>query len=104
VSGGAQRAAIVRSADVNDDFDARTWRLLEAIYHLAGGTPGKMVSGSEAAERANIPHTTEDYDPVARHLRDSGLIRVQGTHLEVLNITPAGVSTVKRERGPTLEA
>jgi hypothetical protein len=89
---------------VHDDFDARTWRLLVAIYDLAGGNPGKMVSGTEAAERADIPHTTEAYDPVARHLRDSGLLRVQDDHLEVLNITPAGVSTVNRERGPTHEA
>jgi hypothetical protein len=89
--------------DVQDDFDARTWRLLEAIYELANGNPGVMVSGQEAAERANIPHTTEDYDLVARHLRDSGLITAQEIHLEVLNITPAGVSTVKREHGPTFE-
>jgi hypothetical protein len=87
-----------------DDFDARAWRLLEAIYDLAGGNPGKMVSGKEAAERANVPHTTEDYDPVATHLRDSGLIRLQDVHLEVINITPAGVSAVKRERGPAFEA
>jgi hypothetical protein len=89
---------------MHDDFDERTWRLLEAIYDLAGGNPGKMVSGREAAERANVPHTTEDYDPVARHLRASGLITVQGTYLEAINITPAGVSTVKRERGPAFEA
>jgi hypothetical protein len=89
---------------VPDDFDARAWRLLEAIYDLAGGNPGTMVSGQEAAERANIPHTTEDYDPVARHLRDYQLIIVQGTYLEVITITPAGVSAVKGERGPIFEA
>ena len=89
---------------MHDDFDARTWRLLEAIYDLADGNPGKMVSSRKAAEKANVPHTTEDYDPVARHLRDAGQITVQGTYFEVINITPAGVSTVKRERGPTFEA
>ncbi len=83
----------------DEDFDVRAWRLLEAIYDLAGGDPGKVVSAKEAAERANIPHTTEDYDPVARYLRDSGQITVQGEYLEAMNITPAGVSTMKRESG-----
>jgi hypothetical protein len=72
---------------------------LEAIYDLAGGNPAKLVRAEEAAERANIPHTTEDYDPVARYLRDSGQITVQGEYLEGINITPAGVSTMKRESG-----
>ena len=83
----------------DDDFDARAWRLLEAIYELAGGNSGTLVRGKEAAERANIPHTTEDYAPVARHLRDSGQITVQGEYPEAINIAPAGVSTVRRERG-----
>jgi hypothetical protein len=96
-------ATIDRRIDVQDDFDARSWRLLETIYELASGNPGVMVSGQDAAQRANIPHTTENYDPVARYLRDSGLITAQDVYLEVLNITAAGVSTVKRERGPTFE-
>jgi uncharacterized protein YqfA (UPF0365 family) len=83
----------------DDDFDVRAWRLLEATYDLAGGNPAKLVSAKEAAERANIPHTTEDYDPVARYLQDSGQITVQGEYLEAINITPAGVSTMKRESG-----
>ena len=77
----------------------RAWRLLEAIYDLAGGNPGKLVSAKEAAQRANIPHTNEEYDPVARYLRDSGQITVQGDYPEGINITPAGVSTMKRESG-----
>jgi hypothetical protein len=76
------------------NFEDRTWRLLETIYGLADGNPGKMVSGQEAAERANIPHTTEDFDPVASHLRDSELIKAQDVSLEILNTTPAGVRAV----------
>jgi DNA-binding XRE family transcriptional regulator len=90
---------LVEEESMHDDFDARAWRLLQAIYDLAGGNPGKLVSAKKAAERANIPHTTEDYDPVARHLRDSGQITVQGEYPEAINITPAGVSTVGREEG-----
>ena len=89
---------------MQDDFEARTWRFLEAIHDLADGNPGKMVGSDEIAERANIPHTTEDFNPVAMHLRDSVLIREQGVGLQVFNITPAGVSKVKQGRPPSFLA
>ena len=80
-------------------FDEKVYRLLEAIYDLADGNPGNMVSGQEAAQQANIPHTTEDFDPVARHLQNSWLIRAQDVYLEALTITPAGIREIERRKG-----
>jgi hypothetical protein len=93
-----------REDKMQDDFEARTWRLLEAFYELSNGNPGEMVRSDEAAERANIPHTTEDFNPVAMHLRDSGLVREQGKGLLVFTITPAGVHAVNENRPPTMMA
>jgi hypothetical protein len=73
--------------------------LLEAIYDLAQGSPDKLVASDEAAERAGIPHTIEDFNPVARHLRDSGLIEEPGTvGLDVFRITSAGIRAVEHNR------
>ena len=73
--------------------------LLEAIHDLAQGRPEKLVASEEAAERAGIPHTIEDFNPVARQLRDSGLIEEPGTAgLDVFRITLAGIRLVERGR------
>ena len=73
--------------------------LLEAIYDLTQGSPDKLVASEKAAERAGIAHTIEDFNPVARDLRDSGLIEEPGTvGLDVFRITPAGVRAVERDR------
>ena len=73
--------------------------LLEAVYDLARGSPDKLVASEKAAERAGIPHTIQDFNPVARHLRDSGLIEEPGTAgLDVFRITPAGIRAVEQHR------
>jgi|ERR671915_334997 hypothetical protein len=73
--------------------------LLGAIYDLTQGSPDKLVASEKAAERAGIAHTIEDFNPVARDLRDSGLIEEPGTvGLDVFRITPAGVRAVERDR------
>ena len=73
--------------------------LLEAIYDLTQGSPDKLEASEKAAERARIPNTIEDLNPVARDLRDSGLIEEPGTvGLDVFRITPAGVRAVERDR------
>jgi hypothetical protein len=73
--------------------------LLEAIYDLTQSSPDKLVASEKAAERAGIAHTIEDFNPVARDLRDSGLIEEPGTvGLDVFRITPAGVRAVERDR------
>ena len=73
---------------------------MEAIYDLAQGRPDKLVASEKAAERVGIPHTVEDFNPVARHLRDSGLIEEPGTvGLEVFaGISPAGIRAVEQDR------
>ncbi len=89
---------------MQNDFETRTWRLLEAFYELSNGNPGQMVGGDNAAEQTNIPYTIEHFDPVARHLRDAGLIREQGVGLYAFNITPAGIRVVNEGRGPSVMA
>ena len=89
---------------MQDDCEARTWRLLEAIYELSGGNPGKMVDGSKAAEMTNIAHTIVDFNPVAMHQRDSGLVGEHGVGLYVFNITPAGIRAVNEGRPPAMMA
>jgi len=57
------------------------------------------VASEKAAERASISHTVEDFNPVARHLRDSGLIEEPGTiGLDVFRITLAGIHAVEQDR------
>jgi hypothetical protein len=81
------------------DEKAKREALLEAIYALAQGRPDKLVASEQAAERADIPHTIEDFNPVARHLKDSGLIEEPGTvGLDVFRITPAGMRAVEQDR------
>jgi hypothetical protein len=81
------------------DERAKREALLEAIYALAQGRPDKLVASEQAAERADIPHTIEDFNPVARHLKDSGLIEEPGTvGLDVFRITPAGMRAVEQDR------
>lgn len=73
--------------------------LLEAIYDAAQGRPDRLVASEKAAEIAGIPHTIEDFNPVARQLRDSGLIEEPGTvGLDVFRITLAGIRAVEHDR------
>jgi len=72
-------------------------QLFEAIYDLAEGNPGQWVAGPEAADRAGIPFTTQDYDPLFRHLEQSGLITTDNlVHNEVCKVTPKGASVMER--------
>lgn len=71
--------------------------LLRVIYDLAEGDPGKWVAGAEAAERANIPFTTQDYDPLFGYLKQSGLITIDNlVHNEVCKLTPKGIREVEQ--------
>jgi hypothetical protein len=73
--------------------------LLEAIYDLAQGSPDRLVASEKAAESAGIPHTVEDFNPVAGQLRDSGWIEEPGTvGLDVFRITLAGIHAVEQNR------
>jgi hypothetical protein len=71
--------------------------LLGAIYELADGSPGQWVAGAEAAERASIPFTMQDYDPLFRYLRQSELISTHNlVHNEVCKLTPKGVRAAEQ--------
>ena len=72
-------------------------QLFEAIYDLAEGNPGRWVAVPEAAERASIPFTTQDYEALFRHLKQSGLITTDNlVHNEVCKLTPKGAKVMER--------
>ena len=78
-------------------MEEQTYQLLKAIYDLAEGNSGQWVAGAEAAERASIPFTTQDYDPLFRYLRQSGLITTDNLiHNEVCKLTPKGVMVIEQ--------
>ncbi len=63
--------------------------LLRGIYDLAEGNPGQWVTGAEAAQRASIPSTTQDYDRLFRYLKQPGLITTDNLiHNEVCKPMP----------------
>ena len=72
-------------------------QLFEAIYDLAEGNPGQWVAGPEAVERAGIPFSTQDYDSLIRHLKQSGLITTDNlVHNEVCKVTPKGARVMEQ--------
>ena len=91
--------AIEKPRPVRSSFDEKAHTLLEAFYDLADGNPATFLASQDAAERAGIPHTVQDFNPLALHLRDAGLIKEPGTvGLGLFKITPAGISEVERYR------
>jgi hypothetical protein len=82
-------------------MEKHTYQLLRAIYDLAEGNPGQWVAGADAAERADIPVTTRDYDLLFRYLRQSGLITTDNlVHNEVCRLTPKGIRVVEQVVAP----
>lgn len=78
-------------------MEQQAQHLLTAIYDLAEGNPRQWVAGSEAAERAGIPFTMQDYDPLFRYLRQTGLITTDNlVHNEVCRLTPKGIRMVEQ--------
>jgi hypothetical protein len=78
-------------------MEQQAQQLLRAIYDIAEGNPGQWVAGAEAAERAGIPFTTQDYDSLCRYLRQSALITTGNlVHNEVCKLTPKGIREVER--------
>jgi hypothetical protein len=87
---------------VQDDFEARTWRLLEAIYELSNGNPETTVLSAKVAARTDIPHTLNDFYRLARHLKELGLIRttsIAGVGMVgMFKLTPRGIRLVEAVR------
>ncbi len=81
--------------------EEQAYQLFEAIYELAEGNPEQWVAGPEAAERAGIPFTPQDYDPLFRYLKQSGLITTENlVHNQVCKLTPKGVRVMERVANP----
>ena len=77
--------------------EERAYQLFEAIYDLAEGNPEQWVAGPEAAERAGIPFTPQDYDPLFRYLKHSGLITTDNlVHNDVCKLTPKGARLMEQ--------
>jgi hypothetical protein len=91
--------AIEKPSPVRSSFDEKAHKLLEAFYDLADGDPAAFLASQDAADKAGIPHTAQDFNPLAIHLRDTGLIQEPGTvGLGLFRITPAGIREVERHR------
>jgi hypothetical protein len=81
--------------------EEQAYQLFRAIYDLAEGNPEQWVAGPEAAERASIPFTPQDYDPLFRYLKHSGLITTDNLLLnEVCKLTPKGVRVMEQVANP----
>jgi hypothetical protein len=85
------------------DFDYKAFRLLKAIYDLAGGSPGVPVGGADAAQKAGIDYSWEEYNPLVAHLEAREWVDSMGIvgGGVMLRITPEGVREVE-EGGPPM--
>lgn len=84
------------------DYNAEAYRLLRAIYDLAEGDPDTVVTSARAAARTNVPHTLQHFYPLARYLKELGLVRttsIAGTGIVgMFKITSTGVRVVEAIR------
>ena len=84
-------------------LEEQAYKLLEAIYDLAEGNTEQWVAGAEAAKRAGIPFTTQDYDPLFRCLKQSGLIATDNlVYNEFCKLTPKGIRIMEQVRSSTV--
>ena len=83
------------------DFDYKAFRLLRAIYDLAGGSPGVPVGGADAAQKAGIDYSWLEYSPLMSYIegRVNSMDIVEGGVM--LQITPEGAREVE-EGGPPM--
>ena len=80
-----------------DSMEEQASQLLRAIYDLADGHHGQWVAVAEAAERADIPFTAQDYYPSFQYLKQSGLITTDNlVYNEVCKLTPKGARVMER--------
>ena len=60
-------------------YNARAYRLLEAIHDLAGVDPRTAVLSARVSARTGIPNTCQAFTSPLRYLKELGLIRTAGT-------------------------
>lgn len=83
------------------DFDYKAFRLLRAFYDLAEGNPGTPVRGIDAAHKADIDYSWQEYTTLVAHLKDmEWLDNMNIVGDEMLRITPTGVREVEGGAAP----
>jgi hypothetical protein len=88
---------------VATDFDYKAFRLLRAFYDLAEGNPGTPVRGIDAAHKADIDYSWQEYTTLVAHLKDmEWLDNMNIVGDEMLRITPTGVREVEGGRPPNV--
>ena len=87
---------------MESDYPLQEYRMLEALYELAGGDSRTIVASAKVAARTNLPHTFRDFYPSAKHLKGLGLIEtpsVAGVGIVgIFRITPTGIRVVEALR------
>jgi hypothetical protein len=83
-------------------YNAKAYRLLDAIHDLAGGDPQTVVLSARVSARTGIPNTYQAFTSASRYLKGLGLIRTTGTTgtgiVGLFLITPTGVRLVESLR------
>lgn len=83
-------------------YNAKAYRLLEAIHDLAGGDPQKAVLSARVSARTGIPNTYRAFTSPSTYLKELGLIRTTGTTgtgvVGMFLITPTGIRLVEALR------
>lgn len=83
-------------------YNAKAYKLLAAIHDLADANPNTVVTSARAAAKTNTPHTLRDFYPLARYLKELGLVRttsIAGTGIVgMFKITPTGIRLVEATR------
>ncbi len=84
------------------DYNAKAYRLLEAVHDLAGGDSQTAVVSTRISARTVIPNTYRAFSSPSRYLKGLGLIRTTGTTgtgiVGMFLITPTGIRLVESLR------
>ena len=84
------------------DYNAKAYRLLEAVHDLAGGDPQTAVLSARISARTGIPNTYRAFRAPSRYFKELGLIRTTGKTgtgiVGMFLITPTGIRLVESLR------
>jgi hypothetical protein len=80
-----------------DSMEEQASQLLRAIYDLTEDNHEQWVAVAEAADRADVSFTANDYHPSFQYLKQSGLITTDNlVYIEVCKLTPKGIRVMER--------
>ena len=81
------------------DYNAKAYRLLEAVYDLASGDPQTAVLSTRVSARTGIPNNYRAFSSPSRYLKELGLIRTTGITstglVGMFLITPTAIRLVE---------